>query len=379
MGAEQVVSGRAVSEQETGAAAGAATGAAAPRGRISPARIEEAARVIDPVFLDSPQFVSESLSAAVGARPGTRLLCKVESLNPIRSFKGRGTEYFVHRLVEERGVVAGAGAAGAGAGAGVGGVGDVGAALHLVCASAGNFGQGLAYAARKRGLPVTIFAAETANPLKLEKMRAFGARVELAGSDFDAAKAAAREFAAGAGALYVEDGKEPAIAEGAGTIGLELMRWPEPLHTVVVPLGNGALLAGVGSWLRAYSPGTRVIGVCAAGAPSMAESWRTGRLIETASAETIADGIAVRVPIPEALEDLRGVVDDVVTVDDETIIRAMRLLHRELGVVVEPAGAAGVAAVLADGERFAGQLVATPLCGGNLTEAQMERWLCDVR
>jgi threonine dehydratase len=344
--------------------------AGAAGGRISPARIEEAARVIDPVFLDSPQFVSESLAAALGVRPGTRLLCKVESLNPIRSFKGRGTAYYVHRLLEERGV-AGRGDAGGGA------AGAAGAAveLHLVCASAGNFGQGLAYAARQRGLPVTIFAAETANPLKIEKMRAFGARVELAGADFDAAKGAAREFAAGVGALYVEDGKEPAIAEGAGTIGVELTRWPEPLDTVLVPLGNGALLAGVGTWLRAHSPGTKVIGVCAAGAPSMAESWRAGRMIETASAETIADGIAVRVPIPEALEDLRGVVDDVVVVDDETIIRAMRLLHRELGVVIEPAGAAGVAAVLVDPERFAGQLVATPLCGGNLTEAQMERWL----
>jgi threonine dehydratase len=329
--------------------------------------------VIDPVFLNSPQFVSESLSA----RLGVRLLCKVESINPIRSFKGRGTGYYLHRLLKGWREVAGDGAGpraadGSGDGAGPGGTASP---LHLVCASAGNFGQGLAYAARARGLPVTIFAAETANPLKIEMMRAFGARVELAGVDFDEAKAAAREFAEGAGAIYVEDGREPAIAEGAGTIGLELTRWPEPLDAVVVPLGNGALLAGVGSWLKEHTPRTRVIGVCAAGAPSMAESWRAGRLIETERAETIADGIAVRVPIAEALEDLRGVVDDVVVVNDETILRAMRLLHQELGVVVEPAGAAGVAAVLADRERFAGQHVATPLCGGNLTGEQVERWL----
>lgn len=331
-------------------------------GRISTARIEEAARAIDPVFLNSPQFVSASLSAKLGMR----LLCKVESLNPIRSFKGRGTGYFVRRLVEERGVVVRRDGAGAGGAA---------SESHLVCASAGNFGQGLAYAARARGLPVTIFAAKNANPMKIEMMRTFGARVELAGADFDEAKEAAREFAAGAGALYVEDGREPAIAEGAGTIGLELTRWPEPIDAVVVPLGNGALLAGVGTWLRAHSPGTRVVGVCAAGAPSMAESWRARRIIDTERAETIADGIAVRVPIAEALEDLRGVVDDIVVVEDEAIIRAMRLVHRELGVVIEPAGAAGVAAVLADRERFAGQLVATPLCGGNMTGEQVERWL----
>lgn len=331
---------------------GASIQTAPDRGRrISTVRIEEAARVIDPVFLNSPQFVSESLSA----RLGTRLLCKVESINPIRSFKGRGTGYFVHQLA--------------------GGEAGEGSRPHLVCASAGNFGQGLAYAARGRGLPVTIFAAETANPLKIEMMRASGARVELAGEDFDEAKAAAKEFAEGAGAVYVEDGREPAIAEGAGTIGLELTRWPEPLDVVVIPLGNGALLAGIGSWLRAHSPGTRVVGVCAEGAPSMAESWRVGRLIETERAETIADGIAVRVPIAEALEDLRGVVDDVITVADETILRAMRLLHQELGLVIEPAGAVGAAAVLADRERFAGRLVATPLCGGNLTGEQVARWL----
>lgn len=225
-----------------------------------------------------------------------RLLCKVERLNPIRSFKGRGTEYFVQRLES---------------------------APHLVCASAGNFGQGLAYAARKRGLPVTIFAAESANPLK---------------------------------------------------IGLELTRWSEPLDAVVVPLGNGALLAGIGSWLRAHAPETEVIGVSAAGAPAMAESWRAGRPIETAAVDTIADGIAVRVPVPEALEDLRGVVDDVVVVSDDAIIRAMRLQHAELGLVIEPAGAAGVAAVWADRDRFAEWLVATPLCGWNLTGAQVAHW-----
>jgi threonine dehydratase len=321
-------------------------------GRISLERIEEAARVIDPVFLDSPQFVSEGISAELGFR----LLCKVESVNPIRSFKGRGTEYFVHRLVQRQG--------------------GSGALPELVCASAGNFGQGLAYAARKRGLAVTIFAAETANPLKIEKMREFGARVELAGADFDAAKDAAREFAERSGAVYVEDGLEPAIAEGAGTIGVELAHWPEPLDTVLVPLGNGSLLAGIGTWLKAHSPETRVIGVCAAGAPAMAESWRADKLIETAAAETIADGIAVRVPIPEALDDLRDLVDDVVLVDDATIVQAIRLLHRELGVLVEPAGAAGVAAALADRERFAGQLVATPLCGGNLTAEQIAEWVC---
>lgn len=319
----------------------------------SVAGVREAAGVIDPVFGNTPQFVSDPLSDALGLR----LLCKVESLNPIRSFKGRGTSYLLHRLVADA-------ASG----------GEM--PRELVCGSAGNFGQGLAYAARRRGLPVTVFAATSASPLKVARMRELGAHVELAGHDFDAAKDAARDYVRGrAGARFIEDGHEPAIAEGAGTIALELDRWPEPIDVALVPLGNGALLAGVGLWLRAHRPATRVIGVCAAGAPAMADSWRAGRVVVAPAADTIADGIAVRVPVPAALDDLRGVLDEVVLVDDAAIVEAMRLLFDSLGIVVEPAGAVGVAAALAHGARFAGRLVATPLCGGNVTREQARRWL----
>jgi len=318
--------------------------------RLSLARIEEASRVIDPVFRCSPQFTSGALDAQLGLQ----LVCKVETMNPIRSFKGRGADYFVHQLGE-------------------------GGGRQLVCASAGNFGQGLAYAARKRGWAVTVFAAETANPFKLEQMRNLGADVVLQGADFDAAKQAAREFARHRDLPFVEDGREVAISEGAGTIGLELSRWPKPFDTVLVPLGNGALLAGVGRWLKAVSPQTRVIGVCAAGAPAMEQSWRSKRSVMTNEVETIADGLAVRVPVEDALNDIHLVVDDILLVDDQTILAAMRLLFRQLGLAVEPAGAAGVAATLAYRERFAGQLAATILCGGNLTEEQVKRWLFNAQ
>jgi threonine dehydratase len=315
--------------------------------RVSLERIEEAARCVNPVFLGGPQYEAEVLSDELGLR----LVCKVETVNPIRSFKGRGTDYLLHRL---------------GAGAG-----------RLVCASAGNFGQGLAYSARERGVLLTVFAAKSANLAKVEAMRRFGAEVRLEGEDFDEAKTAAREFAAAEGRRFVEDGREPEIAEGAGTIALELCRWPEPFDAVVVPLGNGALLSGVGTWMKAHAPSTRVVGVCAEWAPAMALSLREGKTRTTERADTIADGIAVRVPVEEALSDLAGVVDDVLLVDDETILRAMRLVFRGLGLVVEPAGVVGVAALLAHGERFAGSLVATPLCGGNLTGEQARRWLLD--
>lgn len=310
--------------------------------RLDLSRIEEAARVVDPVFRDTPQFISDGLLA------GVRVLLKVETVNPIRSFKGRGTDYFIHRLAER---------------------------VPLVCASAGNFGQGLAWAARARDVPLTVFAATTASPLKVTRMRRLGADVRLEGEDFDAAKEAARSWAEREGARFVEDGREAPIAEGAGSLAVELLRWPQPPDAVLVPVGNGALITGVARWIKAHAPATQVVGVCAAGAPAMERSWRTHAVVQTNRADTIADGIAVRVPVPEALEDMHGLVDEMVLVDDVSIVRAMRRTFAETGVVVEPAGAAGVAALLDAAERWHGALVATPLCGSNVTDGQAREWL----
>jgi len=307
-------------------------------------RIARARAAIDPVFKDTPQFVSEPLSELLGLR----LLVKVESVNPIRSFKGRGADWFLQTLESE---------------------GD------LVCASAGNFGQGLAYAARRRGRRLTVFAATTANQLKIARMRALGAEVRLEGKDFDAAKDAARRHAEGIGAVFVEDGAVDAIAEGAGTIAAELTDWPEPVDAVVVPVGNGALINGIAAWLRARSPATRVIGVCPEGAPSMYLSWLEGRAVSTDSIATIADGIAVRVPIASSVTLMRDLVDEVFTISEDGIVDAMRLCFQHLGLVVEPAGSAGIAGCLAKRTELAGLTVATPIAGGNLPPADAARLL----
>lgn len=233
----------------------------------------------------------------------------------------------------------------------------------------------MAYAARKRNRPLVVFAAETANPLKLRRMRELGADVRLAGRDFDDAKQHARTFALETGANFIEDGREPAIAEGAGTIAVELGRWPHPFDFALIPLGNGALLAGMGTWLKATSPATQIIGVCAQGAPSMAISLKHGALHPTDSVSTIADGIAVRIPVPEALADLAGVVDEVLLVDDQALITAMQLVFQHHGLIVEPAGVAGLAAAISLPSRFQRASVVTPLCGGNLTPDQIHEWL----
>lgn len=312
--------------------------------RLSVEHIEQATSVIDPVFLNSPQFRAETFAQ----RLGCQVVVKVETLNPIRSFKGRGTEYLMATLSGRP---------------------------HLVCATAGNFGQGMAFAARKRGVSLTIFAALTANPLKVERMRALGAEVRLVGTNFKAAHSAAKAFAAETGAQLIEDGRIPAISEGAGTIGVELLRWPEPLDAILVPLGDGALLGGMARWVKAHHPATRMIGVCASGAPAMERSWRARQAEEFGRTETIADGIEVQSPYPEAVADLIGLADDILLVDDAELITAMQQAHRELGVVLEPAGAAGLAALNTHRARFKRQLTATILTGGNVTPEQMRQWI----
>ncbi|MBA1158210.1 threonine ammonia-lyase [Microvirga mediterraneensis] len=314
---------------------------------LSPVRIAKARHLIDPVFMNS----ALRTSPAIDRHLGLSLWLKDETENPIRSFKGRGTSLFV--------------------------ASDLGGPTTLVAASAGNFGQGLAYAAAKAGHRVIVFAAETASPLKIDAMRKFGAEVILHGQDLDAAKARAKTFAAERSFRFVEDGAEPAIAEGAGTIAMEITDALPEIDAVFIPLGNGALASGMGCWLRHRSPRTRIVAVAAEGAPCMAHSFTAGRPMETPSVDTIADGIAVRVPVPFAVESLKETVDEVALVSDRAILEAMRLIRQHLGRVVEPAGAAGLAGLLTRRREHAGSRVATVLCGANLTPQQITAWLPD--
>ena len=313
--------------------------------RVTTERIERAAHSIDAAFLHTPQFAADQLRA----RLGFDVVLKVETVNPIRSFKGRGADFLLASLP-----------------AGVSAV---------ACASAGNFGQGVAYAGRRRGVDVHVHASRNANPLKLQRMRELGAVVHVAGEDFDEAKEIAAREAAGSGRWYVEDGREPAIAEGAGTIAVELARGFPDLSHALVPVGNGSLISGVGRWLKRVSPATRVIAVGAAGAPTMHDAWRSGSLQAGGPPRTIADGIAARVPVPEALREMAEVVDDFLLVEDEAIVEAMRVLFADLGLVAEPAGVVGLAAAIAHADALAGGRVAVPICGANLTHEQVRRWL----
>jgi threonine dehydratase len=313
-----------------------------PKHRLSLANIARSAEVIPPEFLNSPQYNCEPLSDALGCQ----LTIKLDFTNPIRSFKGRGASFLVSEMQRR---------------------GDTRA---IVCASAGNWGQAMAYACRSLNLPIVIYASVHANPLKIERMKALGAEVRLAGEDFDAAKDAAKDYAKSIDGWMVEDGFETEVSEGHGTLAVELLVHAKTFDAVTIPLGNGAMLNGMARWFKAIAPHTRVLGVSAEGADAMEKSWRHQQFISRASATTIADGIAVRVPIAEAVEDMQGLVNDVLLINDTHIVDAMKLVYQHAGFMLEPAGAVGVAAIVAHRMQFAGQRVATVLCGSNITASQ---------
>ena len=235
--------------------------------RFTAAEIRAAHTRIPAPFRDSPQFVHEGLSA----RLGVPVVVKLETLNPIRAFKGRGTWLVMEALVGE---------------------GRLGPDQAIVVASSGNFGQGIAYAGRALGVPVAVYVAESASDRKVGRMAALGATVVRTGRDFDQARVASERHVAERGGLLVVDGEDPRVAIGNGTMAMEVTDAVvagdlPPLVAAFVPVGNGALIAGVGTWLRSASPATRVIGVGAQLAPSMQLSWRAGRPIETETAELL--------------------------------------------------------------------------------------------
>jgi threonine dehydratase len=311
-------------------------------------RIRAAVAEIDPAFLDTPALPC----APLGSELGCAMTLKVETLNSVRSFKGRGTETVAAAALEQ-------------------------GASHVVCASAGNLGQALAYSGRRRGLDVTVVAARTANPLKLRQVAAFGADIRLDGEDIEDARRLAREIATTEGAYLVEDSLDLATCEGAATIGLELVRDDPELDLVLVALGGGAMASGVSYVMRSLAEHVEVIGIQPLGAPAMALSWQRRTVVETDHIDTIADGVAGRCPIPEVLDDLLVVLDDVMLVREDSIKTGMRMLFEHAGLVVEPSAALGIAAVLEQPERFAGRRVTTILCGSNVVPADFARWVLE--
>ncbi|WP_330290412.1 threonine ammonia-lyase [Streptomyces sp. NBC_00576] len=315
--------------------------------RLDIDRIRAARRAIDPVFLDTPLYRCEALEPGLGCA----VSIKLETANPVRSFKGRGTEVVASLLAEQHGSRA------------------------VVCASAGNLGQALAWSGRGRGLDVTVVASRFATRAKLDRIRALGARLELVDGDHEMARERAAAIARYDGIRLVEDSLDIETCEGAATIGLELVDTAPEFDTVLIALGGGAMATGVGHVVKALAPEVEVICVQPLGAPALTLSWRERRVVTTDSTDTIADGVAGRRPIPAVLDDLLLVADDAVLVQEASIIAGMRMLLDDAGLVVEPSAALGVAAILEDRDRFAGRHVVTIVCGSNVDADAYRGWV----
>jgi threonine dehydratase len=280
-------------------------------------------------------------SRAVSAVAGVETLLKCEHLQRTGSFKIRGAYNRIARLT------------------------DAERAAGVVCASAGNHAQGVALSARIAGVRARVFMPAGAPLPKVEATQGYGAQVVLGGETFDDAFAASQAWTQEHGATFVHPFDHADVIAGQGTLGLEILEQAPRAATVVVPIGGGGLIAGVASAVKALRPDCRIIGVQAAGAASFPDSIAAGKPVALPALSTIADGIAIKNPGELTLAHVRAHVDQVVTVTDESIARAVLLLVERAKQVVEPSGAAGLAAVLDGGLDLAGPVVVL-LCGGNV-------------
>ncbi|MGH1561969.1 threonine ammonia-lyase [Mumia sp. DW29H23] len=308
-----------------------------------------------PVTLDDVRAAEKLLSGVAvrtpieSSRPLTELLgrpvvLKCENLQRAGSFKIRGAYVRISRLSDEE------------------------KARGVVAASAGNHAQGVALAASLLGTTATVFMPEGAPLPKLAATREYGARIELAGTSVESALEAAHAYSERTGAVLIHPFDHPDIVAGQGTLGLELLEQVPDAATIVIPVGGGGLVAGVALAVRAMRPDVRVIGVQSERVAPYPLSLEQGRPTSVEAQRTMADGIAVSRPGDVPYEEIERWVDRIVTVTEESLSQALLLLLERAKLVVEPAGAAGVAAVMQHPEVFArgdGPVVCV-LSGGNI-------------
>ncbi|MCW2754774.1 MAG: L-threonine ammonia-lyase [Marmoricola sp.] len=299
--------------------------------------VRAAAVLLRDVAITTPMEESRWLSSTVGGP----VLLKCENLQRTGSFKIRGAYVRMANLsAEER-------------------------ARGVVAASAGNHAQGVALAARMLGIKATVFMPEGAPIPKLNATRGYGAEVIFHGAILDEALVRAIEYAEETGAVLIHPFDHPDIVAGQATCGLEILEQAPQAATVLVPTGGGGLIAGVALAIKALRPDVRIVGVQAEGAAAYPGSLTAGEPVALASMRTMADGIAVARPGVVPFAAIEQYVDEVVTVTEESISRALVLLLERAKVVVEPAGAVAVAAILDRPDAYATPAVAV-LSGGNV-------------
>ena len=308
------------------------------RPTVSLQDVRQARNAIAHLALKTPVLPAHSLSQMAGCE----LFLKAENLQRAGSFKVRGAANRIAFLTPDQ------------------------KARGVIAASAGNHAQGVALAASNLGIPCTVVMPAGASIPKVEATRGYGATVILHGDDFEQANTHARRVMRENDLTLIHAFDDPAIVAGQGTIGLEMLEQVEDLDTVVVPVGGGGLISGIGLAIKETAPGIKVVGVQAEAATAVVDSYKSNRRIKVKGQATVADGISVGSPGSITLPLVSRYVDDMVVVEEEEITQAMMLLLERGKLLVEGAGAVGLAAVLGGKIPVAGKRVAIVLSGGNV-------------
>lgn len=310
---------------------------------ISMELLRDARCVLSPVINLTPMI------PAKGFVPDCRFYLKADCLQKTGAFKLRGAYYKLSTLTDEE------------------------KARGAIACSAGNHAQGVAFAARDMGIPATICIPAGAPLSKIEATRSYGANVVLVPGVYDDAHAEAVRLRDEQGLTFIHPFDDERVMAGQGTIGLEIAEQLPDVDAVLVPIGGGGLIAGVASALRQLKPACRIIGVQAAGAASMAGSLRAGHILTLPEVHTVADGIQVKTPGEKTFAICREAVDEVVTVGEAEIASAILTVLERQKLMVEGAGAVGVAAAMYGELDLRGKTVCALLSGGNLDVTMLER------
>jgi len=305
---------------------------------VTIADIWQAYKFLKPIIHHTPLSPSRTMSQMTGAD----IYLKCEHMQRSGAFKVRGAGYKISRLSVEQ------------------------ARVGVIAASAGNHAQGVAIAASQNNIPCTIVMPENAPLAKVTATQGYGAKVVLYGATYDDAYQHCCELQQESGATFVHAFDDPEVITGQGTLGLEMLTDLPDADAIVVPIGGGGLISGIAIAARALKPDITIIGVQAAGAASCRVSLDAGTLETLPAIATIADGIAVKRPGALTFSIIQNLVDDVVLVEDEAIINAVLLLMERCKMVVEGAGATGLAAMLSGAVSLKGKKVLVPLTGGNI-------------
>ena len=307
----------------------------------TPEQSVSASNVISKYLDRTPLELNTELCSRIGAES----YVKCEYMSPVRSFKARGALNLVHHLKQLKKV------------------------SHLSTASTGNHGAAMSFACRKYGLPLTVGVPVNADKSKVALIREFGAKLEFLGRDLDETKKIMLQNPAHSETFFIEDGSSSEIVAGTSTIGLEIIEQIERLDMVLVPVGNGALVGGIGTVIKATDPSIKVIGVQAEEAPCMALSFKAGKPVNTESCNTFATGMAVRVAIPEAVSLISEVVDDMVLVGEREMKQAMGIYYVCTERMLEGAGVAAFAGALKISKEIKGKTICLIATGANLDQS----------